>query len=258
MSREHSPEKRGLHFSSRKRGELKSRLPHLDGGKEIPEMVLFTPDNVKVIANHIASNPDYDAVPPDFYHSLAIERKGKILAAKIGHIIERELPSLSPSGIPSKVLDIAAGTGIVSSHLHGLGYDVVATDLSKRALDFLQAHNEHILVKRGNMNERLPFDDASFDGAVTLWANRFVKGDTMAREVYRILRLGGKFIWPIDTLEYSAWKCQNGIEQVTQPRNWEPILNKIGFSVQSIKIPLNEKLKNLNVVYPNTYFIATK
>lgn len=213
----------------------------------------------RIMDRRIQVVADYDLVNPAFYHQIALARGGGRFAAKIGDLLQERLPA-SQNGVPRKVVDIAAGTGIVSSHLQSLGYDVTATDLSQKALDFLHENNQSIPTIRGDMNQRLPFEDASFDGAVTLWANRFVRGTTVAQEAHRILRPNGFFIWPLISLESPAWKKQAGSYQLTQPHDVKPVLERIGFDVEDVRVPLFllKKLGNLNTAYPNSYLVARK
>jgi SAM-dependent methyltransferase len=57
-----------------------------------------------------------------------------------------------------RILDVPAGAGRVSQALRDLGHDVVCAD-------FNDERNDYVFT---DMNERLPFDDNSFDAVICL------------------------------------------------------------------------------------------
>ena len=209
--------------------------------------------------NQLIQVGDYELIDPAYYHEQALRGNVLVMASQIGDIIKQRVPLDSQEEKGSPILDVAAGTGVVSGHLSDMGYEMTATDVSPRALRYLKDHHPEITTKTADMNEKLPFDDNTFRGAATLWANRFVKGDIMPREVYRVLAPGGVFIWPIDSqAEGAIWKKLAGTDQPTQPEELLKILESIGFSVDEVKAPEDDRFKNSRTIYPDIYLVASK
>lgn len=200
--------------------------------------------------------PDYDLIDPAYYDGRARLSGGYYIAETIGALFQRHLPLTKP---PQKILDIGAGTGIISQYLQNrLGYQVVATDLSQKMLDYLHHGNLKIQTQTGDMNGQLPFCPSSFEGITTNWANRFVIGDNIAREAYRLLKPGKIFIWPFAQNERNIWKSLAGEKQPTQAREFKKILQKIGFSTELFKKPMPKQFANHHIAYPCEFLIATK
>jgi demethylmenaquinone methyltransferase/2-methoxy-6-polyprenyl-1,4-benzoquinol methylase len=92
-----------------------------------------------------------------------------------------------PSG--ARVLDVAAGTGLITRLLEARGYEVVALDLSNEML--------RVATQRGATGvlataETLPFPDMTFDGLTFGYLLRYVRDplETMS-ELTRVVRPGG-------------------------------------------------------------------
>jgi len=87
-----------------------------------------------------------------------------------------------------RVLDVPAGTGALSCMLLAHGIDVVSADLCPEA--FLVSGKPCI---RADLNERLPFDDGTFDAVACIEGIEHIENPhLLAREANRILRPGGK------------------------------------------------------------------
>lgn len=85
------------------------------------------------------------------------------------------------------------------------------------------------------MNKGLPFEYNSFDAATSVWANRYVTdSDAFLREVARVLRPGGVFIWPIHRTERSLWKRKNGVRQHTTAKSLGKDALVAGFKTMTI------------------------
>ncbi len=98
----------------------------------------------------------------------------------------------------SRVLDSCSGTGNLSFRLLGTGTEIVAMDLSRKALCILQQKcrdfpgNLHVLRMSA---ERLPLVEESVDGVSSMFAAHFVLDiEAYFREHLRVLRPGGIFI----------------------------------------------------------------
>jgi SAM-dependent methyltransferase len=207
----------------------------------------------------VQTNADYDkGVNIAHYHELAIKRGGREVAVNIGNIFKGILPFKKEQGEVPSILDVAAGTGLVAHHLKDLGYKVAATDKSQEALDFLHQKEPAVDVRQADMNVRLPFEENSFDGATTNWANRFITDpDTFIEEIKRVLKDGGKFVWPIDPGEILDWKLQAGLRKPTQAFSLVKKLKKAGFTTEMKKIPFYKALRRPFSIYPTRYIIAT-
>jgi SAM-dependent methyltransferase len=92
-----------------------------------------------------------------------------------------------------RCLDLGCGTGIAAPVLSALGWSVIGVDASEGLLQL--ARGRGVEVVRGSV-DALPFPDASFDAAVSLWTHTDV-GDFGAAltEVARVLRPGGPFVY---------------------------------------------------------------
>jgi len=94
-------------------------------------------------------------------------------------------------GLPSgaRVLDVAAGTGLITRLLEARGHEVVALDLSREMLELASQRGATGVLAAA---EALPFPDMTFDGLTFGYLLRYVKEplETM-RELTRVLRPGG-------------------------------------------------------------------
>jgi ubiquinone/menaquinone biosynthesis C-methylase UbiE len=91
------------------------------------------------------------------------------------------------------LLDVGCGTGSYSAALAELGWEVTGVDVSEDMLERARAKGVHAV--RADACS-LPFDDSSFDAAVSLWTHTDVDDFAAAlREVVRVLRGGGPFVY---------------------------------------------------------------
>lgn len=90
----------------------------------------------------------------------------------------------------SLVLDVAAGTGLISRLLAGQGYEVVSLDQSLPMLAKAGARGAAAVNARA---ETLPFPDKTFDGLTAGYLLRYLD-DPLAglRELARVVRPGGR------------------------------------------------------------------
>jgi len=101
-----------------------------------------------------------------------------------GELVERlDLPSRA------RVLDVAAGTGLITRMLEARGHEVVALDLSSEMLAVARRCGATAVLAAA---EALPFPDATFDGLTFGYLLRYVSEpvETM-RELARVVRPGG-------------------------------------------------------------------
>lgn len=95
-----------------------------------------------------------------------------------------------------KVLDVATGTGWTARNVARMGADVTAVDISGALLAAakeLSAHVRPPIDFRQADAERLPFEDASFDGVISTFGVMFAANHAQAAdELARICRPGGR------------------------------------------------------------------
>ncbi len=104
---------------------------------------------------------------------------------------------------PGRVLEIAAGTGVVTRAMAaalGAGTAIVATDLNQAMIDEAVARGGAPSVEWKQADAmRLPFPDASFDAVVCQFGVMFFPDRAAAyAETRRVLKPGGAFL-------FSAW-----------------------------------------------------
>ena len=103
---------------------------------------------------------------------------------------------------PARVLEIAAGTGIVTrAMLRAVpaSVEIIATDLNQAMLDFAAAQPGAARVTwRQADAQRLPFEDSSFDAVLCQFGAMFFPDRGVAyREACRVLRPGGHFLFNV-------------------------------------------------------------
>lgn len=181
---------------------------------------------------------DYDQAgitPEDYERNVLVDARGpeaKTVATAITEVI-----SLTrPDGSPSVILDVAAGTGLLSRELAAAGYQVVATDLSQRYLDYLTEQAPDITTVQGDMNIGLPIADQSVDGVTILGSNRFITDiPHFIDESKRVLRPGGILVWPIVERDDRLWRKNIGDRKApTKPDQLAEALLDHGFSASRV------------------------
>lgn len=112
---------------------------------------------------------------------------------------------------PSRILEIAAGTGVVTRHLVNAlpqSTAIVATDLSQAMLNQAAAVGTRRPVEWRQADAmNLPFPDASFDAVVCQFGAMFFPDKAHAfAEARRVLRPGGLFLFNVwDGIEHNEF-----------------------------------------------------
>ena len=111
--------------------------------------------------------------------------------------------------MPTKILEIAAGTGVVTRALAGkLGQtaEIVATDLNQAMLDaaaILQTGSGNVTFRQADA-QSLPFEDESFDVAVCQFGVMFFPDKEQSySEAVRVLKPGGTYfiaVWTANSV----------------------------------------------------------
>ncbi len=112
-------------------------------------------------------------------------------------------PSLTPDELEAlqrllghgggRCLDLGCGTGVSTAAVAELGWATVGIDVSRDLLEVAQARG--LDVVQGSA-EALPFDDAAFDAAVSVWTHTDLDDfPAVASEVARVLRPSAPFVY---------------------------------------------------------------
>jgi len=117
---------------------------------------------------------------------------GPLLFEPYARVVAQRAKALSPS----KILETAAGTGIVTAALRSAlpNAEIVATDLNQAMLDVAARRLERVELRQADALD-LPFENGSFDLAVCQFGVMFypdrVRGNAEAR---RVLGDGGHYL----------------------------------------------------------------
>jgi SAM-dependent methyltransferase len=92
-----------------------------------------------------------------------------------------------------RCLDLGCGTGIGTASVAELGWAVVGVDVSADLLDRARSRGLDVVQAPA---EDLPFEDASFDAAVSFWTHTDIDEFAAAvAEAARVLRPGAPFVY---------------------------------------------------------------
>jgi SAM-dependent methyltransferase len=96
-------------------------------------------------------------------------------------------------GRPCRVLDLGAGTGILTRQLIERGHTVTAVEPNEQMLAALTAHSPGATALLGSA-EQIPLPDGSVDAVVAGQAYHWFDPSTAHDEIARVLRPGGVFV----------------------------------------------------------------
>jgi SAM-dependent methyltransferase len=109
------------------------------------------------------------------------------------------------------VLEIAAGTGIVTRHLRNMlpkEAHLTAVDISDSMMELARTKflpNEQITFQNADATA-LPFEDKAFDAVVCQFGIMFFDQELAFREAYRVLRRGGQYLFRVwDSEKYNPF-----------------------------------------------------
>ena len=110
---------------------------------------------------------------------------------------------------PARILETAAGTGVVTEALHRAlpGAEIIATDLNQPMLEQAARRLDAANVRFQPADaQALPFKDASFDLVTCQFGVMFFPDKVRAnREAHRVLRDGGRYLLVIwDRIEHNV------------------------------------------------------
>src|SRR5437899_46124 len=153
-------------------------------GRDVKESTLSSPDTDKVFTGAI----------PKLYE--------KYLVPLIFEPYAADLVNRVASQSPARVLEIAAGTGVVTRKLASAlpeSASIVATDLNQAMLDLAsEVGTKRPVEWRQADAMQLPFEDSVFDAVVCQFGVMFFPGKSKAfSEARRVLRSGGVFMFNV-------------------------------------------------------------
>ena len=144
-------------------------------------------DSADVLTNHVRETWDRSA---EIYAD-------KVAPAALGYRLILETGYVKEG---SRVLDIGCGPGNFTAAYAEVCAEVVGVDLAPNMIGVAAKQYPHIAFQTANVEE-LPFDDESFDVVVSGYVNQYLARPEVAfREVSRVLRPGGRFIFVVPTL----------------------------------------------------------
>jgi len=123
-----------------------------------------------------------------------------------------------------ELIDVACGPGVVTAAIAARAASVVAFDATEQMLDKARARCAkaglaNVAFECGNA-ERLPFEDARFDGTVTrLAVHHFADPQRAIGEMFRVLRPGGTavIVDVVSSERVEESDLQNAIERLRDP-----------------------------------------
>ena len=131
----------------------------------------------------------------------------RYLGPRIFHDFADDLAERAAKLQPGAVLELAAGTGIVTRRLRDLlpeGCDVTCTDLNQPMLDVAKAKflsNENICFEPADATT-LPYSASQFDTVVCQFGVMFFPDKRASyKEVLRVLKPGGRYVFNV----WGAW-----------------------------------------------------
>ncbi|MEM6601298.1 MAG: ubiquinone/menaquinone biosynthesis methyltransferase [Verrucomicrobiota bacterium] len=144
------------------------------------------------------SSPDPSQRQPDavcgMFRSLVdcYDRLNLTMTFGMDRLWRKRLVELTLQNQPTKVLDLAAGTGDVALLLQESGVEVMASDFCEPMLE--RAREKGVKHTQVADALELPFEDAAFDAVTVAWGYRnFTDREKAAQEVRRVLKPGGWF-----------------------------------------------------------------
>ncbi len=139
------------------------------------------------------------------------------------------------SKIPTKglILDLACGTGILSSLLKEKGHTVFGIDLTYEYLKILKINKSKSFCING-VAEFLPFKNNYFDCIVGSYLPKYSNLTSLVNECFRVLKNRGivilhDFTFPIRLIFRSLWRMYFKILKLsgTFLKNWNKVFNEL-------------------------------
>ncbi len=128
-----------------------------------------------------------------------------------------------------KILGLASGGGQQMPILTALGAECTVLDISRVQLDnereVAKREGYHIEIVEGDMTDRLPFDDNTFDMIINPVSNQYIEEVIpVFEECYRVLKPGGYLLCGLDTGIY--WIFDDNEEKVIHSLPFNPLKDR--------------------------------
>ena len=119
----------------------------------------------------------------------------------------------------STILDVGAGSGIISRRLHDLGYKVVACDISEGMISEIQRLMEgRSFETRTGSGYDLPAENNEFDAVISrMFLPHFSDWENILREKSRVTKSGGNIIFDFCSSEHYEKYSFRDLESVKFP-----------------------------------------
>lgn len=146
---------------------------------------------------------------------------------------------------PLRVLDLGAGTGLLTDQLVAAGHEVVAVDPAAEMLDQLTARLPQVPTAVGGA-ERIPLPDGSVDAVVAGQAAHWFDPVRTAPELRRVLRPGGVvgLVWNVRD-ETVPWIGALGAELAEEARGHEADQGVVGQFAAELPADVAEHLSGV-------------
>jgi len=117
-----------------------------------------------------------------------------------------------------RCLDLGCGTGLPTAAVAALGWTVVGVDISSDLLGVARERGLEVLEANA---EALPFDDAGFDAAISIWTHTDIDDfAAAAAEVARVLRPGAPLVYigahPCFVGPHSLYVSAEGVPELAE------------------------------------------
>ena len=127
----------------------------------------------------------YDEMAPTYDQTL-LNAWGYQAPAVAADLLTRYVSSTST------VLDVGCGTGLTGLELRRVGFETLhGVDISAPSLESAAKKGVYASLVRTDLLEPLPFPDRHFDGAICVGVLSYISGDSLFRELCRVMRPGG-------------------------------------------------------------------
>jgi predicted TPR repeat methyltransferase len=131
----------------------------------------------------------YDEMAPA-YDATLLSQWGYSAPATAADLLARHVD------LQSAILDVGCGTGLTGGELQRVGFgSVCGADISQPSLQIAASKGVYQTLVRTDLLKPLPFLDGRFDAAVCIGVLSYISGDTLFRELCRVVRDGGLLLF---------------------------------------------------------------
>lgn len=111
----------------------------------------------------------------------------------------------------SRALDAACGPGHITRLMADTGASATGVDLTPNMIEMAGKLNPHIDFRVANVDE-LPFDSGCFDAVLVNYAiHHFARPDRAVREIHRVLKPGGRFVFAGVLEHFGFWAFMSAL-----------------------------------------------